>query len=187
MMTNSIWRAIIGGKSIVQMGKTLYSPQTQVRNVTSAAFFALMQGHIGHNASVTNAMKMTLDDIFKAGKRNIDETEFNEYVEKLVRLGVWDENVVASELKAIMDGIKKNQINTTDKLMDKLFKMAPTDKVTKLYSGGDNLWKHYGYEYGKSQLSMAFKNIDEVAEWWKHMTGTKFNLNNSLTGTKKNI
>jgi hypothetical protein len=185
LMTNSIWRAVIGGKSIVQMGKTLYSPQTQVRNVTSAAFFALMQGHIGHNASVTNAMKMTLDDIFKAGKRNIDETEFNEYVEKLVRLGVWDENVVASELKAIMDGIKKNQINTTDKLMDKLFKMAPTDKVTKLYSGGDNLWKHYGYEYGKSQLSMAFKNIDEVAEWWKHMTGTKFNLNNSLTGTKK--
>lgn len=185
LMLNSIWRAVIGGKSLVQMGKTLYSPQTQVRNVTSAAFFALMQGHIGHNASVTNAMKITLDDIFKAGKRNIDETEFNEYVEKLVRLGVWDENVVASELKAIMDAIKNNQINTTDKLMDKLFKMAPTDKVAKLYSGGDNLWKHYGYEYGKSQLSMAFKNIDEVAEWWKHMTGTKFNLNNSLTGTKK--
>ena len=185
MMTNSIWRAIIGGKSIVQMGKTLYSPQTQVRNVTSAAFFALMQGHIGHNASVTNAMKMTLDDIFKAGKRNIDETEFNNYVEKLVRLGVWDENVVASELKAIMDAIKNNQINTTDKLMDKLFKMAPTDKVAKLYAGGDNIWKHYGYEYGKSQLSMAFKNIEEVAEWWTHMTGTKFNLNNSITGTKK--
>ena len=185
LMLNQIWRSIIGGKSIVQMGKTLYSPQTQVRNVTSAAFFALMQGHIGHNASVTNAMKMTLDDIFKAGQRNIDETEFSDYVEKLVRLGVWDENVVASELKAIMDAIKNNTINTSDKLMNKLFKMAPTDKVAKLYAGGDNLWKHYGYEYGKSQLSLALKNIDEVAEWWKHMTGTKFNLNNSLTGTRK--
>ena len=185
LMLNQIWRSIIGGKSIVQMGKTLYSPQTQVRNVTSAAFFALMQGHIGHNASVTNAMKMTLDDIFKAGQRNIDETEFSDYVEKLVRLGVWDENVVASELKAIMDAIKNNTINTSDKLMNKLFKMAPTDKVAKLYAGGDNLWKHYGYEYGKSQLSLALKNIDEVAEWWRHMTGTKFNLNNSLTGTRK--
>ena len=56
------------GKVLVQVGKTLYSPQTQVRNVTSAAFFALMNGHIGGKASVTNAMKIVLDDIFKAGK-----------------------------------------------------------------------------------------------------------------------
>jgi hypothetical protein len=185
LMQFSLYRFLIGAKSGVQMGKTLYSPQTQVRNVTSAAFFAFMQGHIGHNASVTNAMKMTLDDIFKAGQRNIDETEFNNYVEKLVRLGVWDENVVASELKAVMDAIKKNQINTTDKLMAKLFKMAPTDKVAKLYAGGDNLWKHYGFEYGKSQLSMAFKNVDDVAEWWRHMTGQRFELINPITGLKK--
>ena len=187
MMQNAIYRSVIGGKATVQMGKTLYSPQTQVRNVTSAAFFALMQGHVGHNASVTNAMKITLDDIFKAGQKGINELEFNEYVEKLVRLGVWDENVVASELKAIMDAIKNNTINTTDKLMDKLFKMAPTDKVAKLYAGGDNLWKQYGYEYGKSQLSMAFKSIDEVAEWWNHMTGTKFNLTNPITGARKTL
>ena len=65
-----------------------------------------MNGHIGGQASVTNAMKIVLDDIFKAGQKNIDEVAFNNYVEKLVRLGVWDENVVASELKAIMDQIK---------------------------------------------------------------------------------
>ena len=98
-----VYREIMQGKVGIQIGKTLYSPQTQVRNVSSAAFFALMNGHIGGNASVTNAIKIVLDDIFKAGQRNIDEVEFNNYVEKLVRLGVWDENVVASELKAIMD------------------------------------------------------------------------------------
>ena len=185
LMQNSIYRFLIGSKATVQMGKTLYSPQTQVRNVTSAAFFAFMQGHIGHNASVTNAMKMTLDDIFKAGQKNIDETEFNNYVEKLVRLGVWDENVVATELKAVMDAIKKNQINSTDKLFDRLMKMAPTDKVAKLYAGGDNMWKHYGFEYSKSQLSQAFKNIDDVAQYWKHMTGTEFNKINAITGVRK--
>ena len=187
LMQDQYYRFMIGFKSGVQMGKTLYSPQTQVRNVTSAAFFAFMQGHIGHHASVTNAMKMTLDDIFKAGQRNIDETEFQNYVEKLVRLGVWDENVVASELKAVMDAIKKNQINTTDKLMDRLFKMAPTEKVAKLYAGGDNLWKHYGYEYSKSQLSTALKNIDEVADWFKHMTGKEFQKINALTGARKTL
>ena len=127
-----IYREIMQGKVLVQVGKTLYSPQTQVRNVSSAAFFALMNGHIGGQASVTNAMKIVLDDIFRAGQKNIDEVAFNDYVEKLVRLGVWDENVVASELKAIMNQIKNQEIRTSDQLFDKLIKMAPTDKGCKI-------------------------------------------------------
>ena len=56
-----IYREAMQGKVAIQIGKTLYSPQTQVRNVTSAAFFALMNGHIGGNASVTNAIKIVLE------------------------------------------------------------------------------------------------------------------------------
>ena len=89
-----------------------------------------MNGHIGGRASVTNAMKIVLDDIFKAGQKNIDEVSFNEYAEKLVRLGVWDENVVASELKAIMDQIKNQQIRTSDQLFDKLIILAPVLKIS---------------------------------------------------------
>ena len=40
-----VYREIMQGKVTIQIGKTLYSPQTQVRNVSSAAFFALMNGH----------------------------------------------------------------------------------------------------------------------------------------------
>jgi hypothetical protein len=179
-----LYRTIMQGKVGVQIGKTLYSPQTQVRNVTSAAFFALMNGHIGGRASVTNAMKIVLDDIFEAGKKNIDEVEFNNYVEKLVRLGVWDENVVASELKAIMNQIKNNTVNTTDKLFDKLIKMAPTDKVARLYAGGDNLWKHFGYEFSRSQLHRAVKNLDDMKQWYKDM-GEEFVPINRITGQIK--
>jgi hypothetical protein len=186
LMTIPIYRAIMQGKVGVQIGKTLYSPQTQVRNVSSAAFFALMNGHIGGQASVTNAMKIVLDDIFKAGQKNIDEVEFNNYVERLVRLGVWDENVVASELKSILDQIKKNTINTTDKLFDKLIKSAPTDKVARLYAGGDNLWKHFGFEYGRSQLNMALKNIDDVKAWYRDM-GEEFLERNPVTGALKSF
>jgi hypothetical protein len=186
LMTIPIYRAIMQGKVGVQIGKTLYSPQTQVRNVSSAAFFALMNGHIGGQASVTNAMKIVLDDIFKAGQKNVDEVEFNNYVERLVRLGVWDENVVASELKSILDQIKKNTINTTDKLFDKLIKSAPTDKVARLYAGGDNLWKHFGFEYGRSQLNMALKNIDDVKAWYRDM-GEEFLERNPVTGALKSF
>jgi hypothetical protein len=184
LMTIPIYRAIMQGKVGVQIGKTLYSPQTQVRNVSSAAFFALMNGHIGGQASVTNAMKIVLDDIFKAGQKNVDEVAFNNYVERLVRLGVWDENVVASELKSILDQIKNNTINTTDKLFDKLIKSAPTDKVARLYTGGDNLWKHFGFEYGRSQLNMALKNIDDVKAWYRDM-GEEFLERNPVTGALK--
>jgi hypothetical protein len=186
LMTIPIYRAIMQGKVGVQIGKTLYSPQTQVRNVSSAAFFALMNGHIGGQASVTNAMKIVLDDIFKAGQKNVDEVAFNNYVERLVRLGVWDENVVASELKSIMNQIKNNTVNTTDKLFDKLIKSAPTDKVARLYAGGDNLWKHFGFEYGRSQLNMALKNIDDVKAWYRDM-GEEFLERNPVTGALKNF
>lgn len=181
-----IYREIMQGKVLVQVGKTLYSPQTQVRNVSSAAFFALMNGHIGGQASVTNAMKIVLDDIFRAGQKNIDEVSFNNYVEKLVRLGVWDENVVASELKAIMNQIKNQEVRTSDQLFDKLIKMAPTDKVARLYAGGDNLWKHFGYEYSRSQINGALKNIDDVKKWYREM-GEEFLETNPLTGVIKNF
>ena len=180
----AVYRHALQAKVGVQIGKTLYSPQTQVRNVTSASFFSLMNGHIGNRASVTDAMRMTARDIFKAGSNKIDEVEFNDYVEKLVRLGVWDENVVAAELKSVLQNLKDGSINTTDKLFDRLMKMAPTDKVARLYAGGDNLWKQYGWEYGKSQLNQALKNIDEVAEWFKYM-GKEFDSIDIVTGVKK--
>jgi hypothetical protein len=181
----AIYRHALQAKVGVQIGKTLYSPQTQVRNVTSASFFSLMNGHIGNKASVTDAMRIVTRDIFKAGQKgNIDEVEFNNYVEKLVRLGVFDENVVAAEMKSVLEDISKGVINTTDKLFDRLMKSAPTDKVARLYAGGDNLWKQYGFEYGKSQLSMALKNVDEVAEWFRYM-GKPFDRINTITGQKK--
>jgi hypothetical protein len=180
----SFYRHALQAKVGVQIGKTLYSPQTQVRNVTSASFFALMNGHVGNKASVTDAMRIVARDIFKAGGNKIDEVEFNDYVEKLVRLGVWDENVVASEMKSVLSQIKDGSINTTDALFDKLMKMAPTDKVARLYAGGDNLWKGYGFEYGKSQLSMALKNLDEVKDWFRYM-GKEFQPVNQITGVKK--
>ena len=178
------YRLIMQGKVGVQIGKTLYSPQTQVRNVTSAGLFALMNGHIGGKASVTNAMKMVFDDIFGAGKQGVDEIKFNNYVERLVRLGVWDENVVASELKAIVNQIKNNQVNTTDKLFDRLVKMTPTDKVARLYAGGDNLWKGFGFEFYRSDLRSALKNMSDIKQWFKFM-GQPFDDVNVVTGAKK--
>ena len=83
-------------KTGVQFGKTVLSPATQVRNVGSASFFPLINGHIGGNASVTNSLKMVLDDIFGAGKI-VNENDFIENIGRKIDLGVLDENIVTSE------------------------------------------------------------------------------------------
>ena len=164
----AVIRQLLQFKVGVQAGKTLYSPQTQVRNVTSASFFALWNGHIGRNASVADSMRMMIKDIFKAGKGDpISEVEFNKYVEKLVRLGVYDENIVAQELRAVLKNIKEGVIRTDDDLFSALVKRAGTEKVARLYAGGDNLWKGYGYEFFKSDFAAAFKNVDDVANYFK--------------------
>ena len=64
--------------------------------------------------------------------------------------------------------------------------MAPTDKVARLYAGGDNLWKHFGFEYTRSQLNMGLKNLDDVKAWYRDM-GEEFLTNNPVTGVAKSF
>ena len=202
----SIWRHMLQFKAGTQAFKTLYSPQTQVRNVTSASFFALWNGHIGGSANVIDSYRIVAKDIFRRGrggftkvkgkyepKNNkfkpdelLDEVGFNEYSEKLVRLGVWDENVVASELREVLKDIRSGYIKGEDELFERLMKNLKTEKVAKVYAGGDNLWKQYGYEFYKSDLSSALKSVKDVEEYLA-MHGQRFDKVDVITGVTKGL
>ena len=177
---------ILRPKAMVQAGKTLYSPVTQVRNVTAGSMFALLNAHVGHNASLTDSIRIVMRDIFKRGK-NIDNIEFNNYIEKLIGHGVIDENVVASELRAIFNNIKNGSIQTEAELTQELLKPASlTEKVARVYAGGDNLWKIYGYEFDKSMFSQALKSVDDVADFFKHM-GDDFSKTDLVSNIPKSL
>ena len=45
LLTIPVYREIMQGKIAVQIGKTLYSPQTQVRNVSSHRFCVNERSH----------------------------------------------------------------------------------------------------------------------------------------------
>ncbi len=182
LVKSSWYRHIIQGKAGVQIGKTLYSPTTQVRNVTSASMFALNAGHIGHRASVTDSFKMVIRDVFKEGK-GIDEVAFNEQIAKLVRLGVYDENIVATEMKTVLAELKTGKLNTFDKLFERMMGMAQADKVGRVYAGGDNLWKFYGFQFDRSMLLEALHNVDDVAKFMRHI-GAPFDKTDLVTGAK---
>ena len=57
--------------------------------------------------------------------------------------------------------------------------------ATRIYAGGDNLWKWYGHEYVKSQMRAMYKNVDDIAKWTKEITGRNFDRVNTFTGKVK--
>mgnify|MGYP003123779707 CR=1 FL=1 len=182
---SSAYRNILQFKVATQFGKTVLSPATQVRNVTSASMFPLANGHIGGRASVTESIKMVVDDIFGAGKV-IDETKFIKNLENKIRLGVIDENIVASELKAVLQDIRAGaKVKNLDSVLNRLSKTRMIKTATRIYAGGDNLWKWYGHEYVKSQMRSMYKNVDDIARWTEEITGRRFVRNNTFTGAKK--
>ena len=182
---NDIYRGILQLKVATQFGKTVLSPATQVRNVTSASMFPLANGHIGGRSSVTEAIKMTVDDIFGAGKV-IDEAAFIKNIENKIRLGVLDENIYTAELKAVLQDIKSGaKVKSMDSLLNKLTNNKFVKKATQVYAGGDNLWKWYGHEYVKSQMRHMYSTVDDIAKWTKEITGREFQRTNTFTGKAK--
>ena len=185
LLQSSAYRNILQFKVATQFGKTVLSPATQVRNVTSASMFPLANGHIGGRASVTESIKMVMDDIFGAGKV-IDEKKFIDNLENKIRLGVIDENIVASELQAVLKDIRAGaKVKNLDSLLARLAESRMIKTATRIYAGGDNLWKWYGHEYVKSQMRSMYRNVDDIAKWTKEITGRKFDKVNTFTGKVK--
>ena len=90
-------------KAGVQWGKTVGSPATGSRNFVTAADFALMRGLIGGRASVTNAVKMQIDDIYNSGKLSGSaEQKLLNNIEEGIKYGALDENIVVTELRELL-------------------------------------------------------------------------------------
>jgi hypothetical protein len=157
LLQNSFYQSLIAYKAAVQTGKTVFSPATQTRNFGSAGFFPMHVGHIGGGASVTDAFKIVMDDIFGAG-RTVNEVDLIKRIQRKVELGVLDENIVASELGAILKDIKAGKLQSIGKLAERAENTKFYKTATRVYAGGDNVWKWYGHEYYMSQLKGAFKN-----------------------------
>ena len=179
----AIWRHALQFKVLTQMGKTVFSPQTQVRNVEASALFPMVNGHIGGRASVIDSMKIVWRDIFpQPGKVNMKK--FYDAVEKEVRLGTMDENVIQQEIIAVTQDIMKGSVNTLDKLFQRLQDTVFVKNASRVYAGGDNMWKWYGRQWAKSQLSAVFPDRKALTDYMKYM-GQTVNEDDLLTGAKK--
>ena len=187
LLQNEFYQGLIAYKAAVQTGKTVFSPATQTRNFFSAGAFPMFNGHIGGGASVTDSFKIIMDDIFGAGK-TVNEVDLIKRTQRKVELGVLDENIVASELNAILQDLKKGSFKSFRDLANAANNSKFYKQATRIYAGGDNVWKWYGHEFYMSQLKgVGFKTFDDVAAYMKNTHGVELNARNINTGSIKNL
>lgn len=183
------YQNILLWKSAAQYGKTVLSPATQVRNVTSAGLFAVANGHIGGGNLLQN-LNLVLNDIFGAGK-GLDIAQLTRITERATELRVLDENLVTAEITGVLRDIRKGKIINEEGLFDTLTNAQWVRKAgktaEKLYAGGDNLWKLNGWFYEMSRLKniINVKDKDAVRRWFKEITGDDFVETNYKTGQLK--
>ena len=186
-------------KAGIQMNKTVLSLMTQMRNITTAAMFATANGHVGSGASVADNFRILFDDL--VGKTK-DPKKLKEVLEEALDNGAIDSSTIAQELEQmipeLMGGTKLTpsgktviQGTTSDNIFAHLFSNKGAmgrvvGKSMEAYQLGDNLWKLFGYNYVKSQLTPALRNLDDVKKYFKQAYKYDFKPTRA-DGSKKSL
>jgi hypothetical protein len=186
-------------KAGIQMNKTVLSLMTQMRNITTAAMFATANGHVGSGASVADNFRILFDDL--VGKTK-DPKKLKEVLEEALDNGAIDSSTIAQELEQmipeLMGGTKFTpagktiiQGTTSDNIFAHLFSSKGAmgrvvGKSMEAYQLGDNLWKLFGYNYVKSQLKPALRNLDDVKKYFRQVYKYDFKPVRA-DGTKKSL
>ena len=191
-------------KAGIQMNKTVLSLMTQMRNITTAAMFATANGHVGKGASVADNFRILFDDLIGKTK---NPKKLKEILEEALDNGAIDSSTIAQELEQmipeLMGGSKffnatKSgkfetviQGTTSDNFMAMLFSNKGAlgrvvGKSMEAYQLGDNLWKLFGYNYVKSQLKPALRNLDDVKKYFRQVYKYEFKPVRA-DGTKKSL
>jgi hypothetical protein len=189
---NLAYSTFMLGKGFAQKAATVFSPVTQVRNVTSAALFAAANGNWGRGANVGESMSLVLENI----RRTAPEKRA-EFYQMLQENGIIGTQAQIREIDRIIDdglavtrggefdqyGVNLAQKKARGKLGQFI---SSIDKGARdLYQGGDDIWKIYSFDFERSKLINAFRGNEELAERYARQRGFR-DLNDYAADIVKN-
>ena len=179
-LVKKMYSGFLYTKGMSQYSKTVLSPITQVRNVTTASFFALAQGNVGAGASLGESVNL----VFQGLKRLPPERQAAELAE-LMELGVIGTQAQLQEIKQLLKtgfGTSKQYASEAGgevgeqyvrrreggKLGNFFGDVANnlkgvTGRAEDLYQGGDDVWKIYNFNAELSKLKKVFSGMDQNA------------------------
>ena len=175
--TMPLYATFLGIKGMSQVAKTVYSPITQIRNATTAGFFALANGNIGSADSLAKSVSGVLTNLnqrltkvgdFKIGEKSAaqaSKADLENYYNDLVDLGVINTNAKVGEFEALLNDALEST-KAVPKLAERAFQFAKNRQngfAAKLYQGSDDVWKAYSFEMELAKLQKAFKNNPNAA------------------------
>ena len=201
------FKSALAIKAGVQINKTVLSVMTQMRNITTAASFALANGHMGAGASVADNFEMLFKELIGKTK---DPKKLRELLEEGLEAGALDSSTIATELEKVipelmgtstaflrkksaekLSGTAGSAAEATlrgyenlGKTSDQIFEWMLTNKglagkvvqkSIEAYQMGDNIWKLFGYQFTKSQLKPALRNLDDVRKYFREIEGYEWN------------
>ena len=192
-----LMKSLLGIKATVQMNKTVLSLMTQMRNITTAAMFATANGHVGAGASVSDTFKYLFDDLIGKTK---NPDELRKLLKEALDNGAIDTSTIAQELQQMIPELMGSakvagrtlyEGKTSDQIFNYLFTNKGAlgkvvQKAIESYQMGDNLWKLYGYNFTKSQLNAALRNMGDVKKYFREIEGYDFRPLKA-DGTKKTL
>jgi len=157
---------ILYPKATSQIAKTILSPVTHLRNFISAGAFAAANGIIP--AADVTAVK----NAYQALQTPLKGTRIqNDFYEKLLRLGVVNNNVRLGDLQRLLEDVRFGEtVASNQSLGNLLKKLSKVKQVGQdLYTAEDDFWKIYSWAIEKDRLAKAFlkrgaKVGDEVTE-----------------------
>ena len=145
-----LYKALMSVKATGQIGKTVFSPMTQIRNVSTASFFALASGLIGGRVSLGDSFKLLADDLFPG--KNVSAASLAKVLSKRIERGVIDTNIEVNEIKTILQQAKDGKFS-----LSALMNNPTVKRAFDLYQGGDNVWKLYADDFYQDALETAFR------------------------------
>jgi hypothetical protein len=166
----NLWSTFLGIKGFSQMAKTVYSPTTQIRNATTAAFFTIQSGNVGNGKALLDSMQTVFSEIGNKyisvrGAKGSSRAELKKAYDKYTQLGVVNTNVRQGEFESIIKDALENKIGSkflSGKPM-KLAEKAQNNFATKVYQGSDDVWKIYNFEMELGKLNKVLeKNPNAV-------------------------
>jgi len=165
----ALYSGFLRAKGATQFAKTVLSPITQVRNVTSASLFALAQGNVGAGANLFESVDTVMRGVLKRPDKY-------KYYSRLQRLGVINTQSELREIDRLMTeglGIKQEAdrfiagVPVGDKV-EGLFKKGSIGKfltgAKSAYQAGDDVWKIYNFEFERNKLISAYGSVANAEE-----------------------
>ena len=165
------YSAFLRTKGATQFGKTVLSPITQLRNVTTASAFALAQGNIGRGSNLGESVRLVYNNLFT----DVSSKEALENFQELQRLGVVGSQAQLRELQDLIQrglGYSTDEINgipvggkfggkygdtKLGSFLGNVAEAKPVKAAENLYQAGDDIWKIYNFNFELNKLRNAYR------------------------------